>query len=57
MIRSQMVDYEDNLNDVNDKMHRTNQILNIVLIILIIALALVLGVVVYWVLISKGVIS
>lgn len=57
MIRSQMVDYEDNLNDVNDKMHRTNQILNIVLIILIIALALVLAVVVYWVLLSKGVIS
>ncbi len=57
MIRSQMVDYEDNLNDVNDKMHRTNQILNIVLIILIIALALVLGVVIYWVLLSKGVIS
>ena len=57
MIRSQMDDYEDNLNDVNDKMHRTNQILNIVLIILIIALALVLAVVVYWVLLSKGVIS
>ena len=55
MIRSQMVDYEDNLNDVNDKMHRTNQILNIVLIILIIALALVLAVVIYWVLLSKGV--
>ncbi len=57
MIRTQIGEYEDNLNDVNDKMHRTNQILNIVLIILIIALALVLAVVIYWVLLSKGVIS
>ncbi len=56
-MRAQMDDYEDNLNDVNDKMRHTNQILNIVLIILIIALALVLAVVIYWVLVSKGVLS
>ncbi|MBQ9327850.1 MAG: hypothetical protein IJ225_04885 [Solobacterium sp.] len=56
-MRAQLDDYEDNLNDVNDRMKHTNQILNIVLIILIIALALVLAVVIYWVLLSKGVIS
>ena len=56
-MRAQLDDYEDNLNDVNDKMKHTNQILNIVLIILIIALALVLAVVIYWVLLSKGVLS
>lgn len=56
-MRAQLDDYEDNLNDVNDKMKHTNQILNIVLIVLIVALTLVLGVVVYWVLLSKGIIS
>ena len=56
-MRAQLDDYEDNLKDVNDKMKHTNQILNIVLIILIVALALVLAVVIYWVLLSKGVIS
>ena len=56
-MRAQLDDYEDNLNDVNDKMKRTNQILNIVLIVLIIALTFVLAVVVYWVLLSKGIIS
>ena len=56
-MRAQLDDYEDNLNDVTDKVNHTNQILNIVLIILIIALSLVLAVVIYWVLLSKGVIS
>ncbi len=56
-MRAQLDDYEDNLNDVSDKMKKTNQILNVVLIILIIALTLVLGVVIYWVLTSKGVIG
>ena len=56
-MRAQLDDYEDNLNDVNDKMKKTNQILNIVLVILIVALTLVLGVVIYWVLTSKGIIG
>ncbi|MBR2676299.1 MAG: hypothetical protein IKE28_05260 [Solobacterium sp.] len=56
-MRAQLDDYEDNLNDVTDKVNHTNQILNVVLIILIIALSLVLAVVIYWVLLSKGVIS
>jgi hypothetical protein len=56
-MRAQLDDYEDNLNDVSDKMNKTNQILNIVLIILIIALTLVLGVVIFWVVTSKGVIG
>lgn len=56
-MRAQLDDYEDDLNDVNDRMKHTNQILNIVLIILIVALSLVLAVVIYWVLLSKGVIG
>lgn len=48
-MRAQLDDYGDNLNEVNDKMRHTNQILNTVLIVLIIALTVVLGVVVFWI--------
>lgn len=54
-MRAQLDDYEDNLNEVSDKMRRTNQILNIVLVVLIIALIVILGVVVYWIVLSRGV--
>jgi hypothetical protein len=54
-MRAQLDDYQDNLNDVSDKMKRTNRVLNGVLIVLIIALSVVLVVVVYWVLQSRGI--
>lgn len=52
-MRAQLDDYEDNLSEVSDKMRQTNRILNIVLVILIIALAMIVGVVIYWIITSK----
>lgn len=52
-MRAQLDDYEDNLNEVSDKMRHTNKILNIVLVVLIIALAVILGIVVYWIILAK----
>lgn len=48
-MRAQLDDYGDNLNEVSDRMRHTNQILNTVLIVLIMALAVVLGVVIFWI--------
>lgn len=53
-MRAQLDDYEDNLSEVSDKMQRTNRILNVVLIVLIIALAIILGIVIYWIVLSRG---
>lgn len=52
-MRAQLDDYEDNLSEVSDKMRQTNKILNIVLMILILFLAVVVGFVIYWIIISK----
>ena len=53
-MRAQLDDYEDNLNEVSDKMRHTNKILNIVLVVLIIALAVILGIVIYWIILARG---
>lgn len=53
-MRAQLDDYEDNLSEVSDKMRHTNRILNIVLIVLILALAVILGIVIYWIILSRG---
>lgn len=53
-MRAQLDDYEDNLNEVSNRMQHTNKILNIVLIVLIIALAVILGIVIYWIVLAKG---
>lgn len=50
-MRAQLDDYEDDLNEVNDRMRQTNRVLNIVLIALIAALLVVLGVV-FWMIIA-----
>ncbi len=52
-MRAQLDDYEDNLSEFSDKMRHTNTILNIVLVMLIIALAIIVGFVIYWIVISK----
>ena len=54
-MRAQLDTYEDNLEEVNDRVQRTNQVLNGVLIVLIIVLFVMLAVVMYWILNSKGV--
>lgn len=53
-MRAQLDDYEDNLSEVSDKMRHTNRILNIVLVVLILALAIILGIVIYWIVLSRG---
>ena len=53
-MRAQLDDYEDNLNEVSDKMRHTNKILNIVLVVLILALAVILGIVIYWIVLARG---
>lgn len=55
-LRTQLDEYEDNLSDVNDKVKHTNRILNFVLVVLIFALLVVLAIVLYWILLSKGII-
>lgn len=52
-MRAQLDDYEDNLSEVSDKMRQTSRILNIVLVVLILALAVLLAVVVYWIIITR----
>ncbi len=56
-MRAQLDDYEDNLTEVSDKMNHTNKVLNIVLVILIVVLSFVLAVVVYWLLLQRGIIK
>jgi hypothetical protein len=53
-IRAQIDGYEDDLNEVSDKMRHTNQILNLVLIVLIVALLIILAIVIYWIIIVRA---
>lgn len=52
-MRAQLDDYEDNLNEVSDKIRHTDRILNIILIVLIIALGIALAFVVYWIVLTR----
>ncbi len=52
-IRAQMDDYEDNMNEVSDKVRHTSKILNTVLVILIIALMIMLAIVLYLIVIVR----
>ena len=47
---------EDELNDMNDSVSYTNRLLNFILVLLILSLLVVLGIVVYWILLQKGII-
>ena len=47
-IRMQMDDYEGELNDLHDKVSKSNRILNVILLVLIIALIAVIAVTIYW---------
>ena len=53
-MRAQLDGYEDNLSEVNDKMRYTNKILNMVLAVLIVALGVMLFILIYWVILSRG---
>ena len=54
-MRAQLDDYEENLSDMSVKVEQTNSLLNFVLIVVIIALAAGLCIVLYWILIAKGI--
>ena len=56
-LRVQMDEYENELNDMNDSVSYTNRMLNFILVLLILALLVVLGIVVYWILLEKGMIG
>ncbi len=54
-MRAQLDDYEDNLSEVNDKMQQTNRILHMVLIVLICAMLVVFGLVIYFIVLARGI--
>lgn len=56
MMRTQLDDYDKELSDVNDSMVHTNRILNVVLVILILAMLVISGILIYWIMLDKGVI-
>ena len=55
-IKAQLESYESELDDMSNTVSNTNRLLNIVLVTLIIALLIVLGIIVYWNLMKRGII-
>lgn len=55
-LKAQLESYENELDDMSNTVSNTNRLLNIVLITLIVALLIVLGVIVYWNLMKRGII-
>ncbi len=56
VIEEKIEDVEDDLDEMEESMSTANKILNVVLVLLILALLVVLGVVVYWTLLNRGII-
>lgn len=52
-MRDQLNDYEENLSEVSEKIRHTDKIVNMLLIVLIVALAIMLGIIVYWIVITR----
>jgi len=55
-MRAQLDDYDKELSEVNDSVMHANQVLNIVLIILILVMLAVAGILIYYILLDRGVI-
>ena len=55
-LKVQMGEVEDELEDAHEQVTNTNRVLNFILILLILALLVILGIAIYWVLSSKGII-
>lgn len=49
-------EYDDDLDDYDDKPSSTNRILNFALVVLILACLVVIAVLIYWILLNKGII-
>ena len=56
VIEEKIEDVEDDLDEMEESMSTANKILNVVLVLLILALLVVLGVVIYWTLLNRGII-
>ena len=55
-MKLQLDEYGDTLSDFDDKVENANRILNFVLIIMIFALVIVIGLLIYWNLLNRGII-
>lgn len=55
-MRAQLDGYDKELSEVNDSVMYANKVLNVVLVILILAMLVVGGVLIYWIMLDKGVI-
>ena len=55
-LKIQIEEYEDDLEVAQEKVTNANRILNFILILLILALLVILGIAVFWILSSKGII-
>lgn len=53
-LRVQMNEYEDDLNDLSEGVEKTNRMLNIILGCLILALLVIVGIVIYWIVQAGG---
>lgn len=53
-LRTQLNEYEDDLNDLSEGVEKTNKMLNIILCCLILALLVIIAVIIYWVVGKAG---
>jgi len=53
-LRVQLNEYEDDLNDLSEGVEKTNKMLNIILGCLILALLVIIGIVIYWIVQAGG---
>lgn len=53
-LRVQLNEYEDDLNDLSEGVEKTNKMLNVILGCLILALLVIIGIIIYWVIQAGG---
>lgn len=54
-LRVQLNEYEDDLNDLSEGVEKTNKMLNVILGCLILALLVIIGIIVYWIIQAGGI--
>lgn len=55
-LRVQLNEYEDDLNDLSEGVEKTNRMLNIILGFLILALLVIIGIIIFWIVQAGGVV-
>ena len=53
-LRVQLNEYEDDLNDLSEGVEKTNKMLNVILGCLILALLVIIGIIIYWIIQAGG---